>query len=162
MAVLSVIVVLATVSAVWSGLRAGELTAGDPAGNVAFVDDAATNELREQVGAAVKALFSYDYSNLARTERAADSLLVGDAVVQYESSFAAAREQALEQQLVRTTTIRSAGVDELRGDTARLLVILDQQTLRTETNEQTSSAAVLDVVATRSGGEWKIASLAAR
>nr|WP_091674286.1 hypothetical protein [Amycolatopsis marina] len=161
LAVLAVVVVLATVTAVWSGLRAAELTSGDPAGNAAFVDDAATAEVREQVGTAVKALFSYDYSNLARTERAAESLLVGDAVVQYEASFAAAREQATEQKLVRTTTIRSAGVRELRGDSARLLVFLDQQTLRTEKNEQTSSAAVLDVVATRSGGDWRIASLSA-
>jgi Mce-associated membrane protein len=62
-------------------------------------------------------------------------VLVGDAVVQYEGSFAAARSQAQEQKLVRTTTIRSTGVRELRGDTARLLVFLDQQTLRTGANE---------------------------
>lgn len=162
LAVLAAVVVLASATAVWSGLRAGALTSGDPAGNAAFIDEAATAAVREEVEAGVKAIFSYDYSNLARTERAADSVLVGDAVVQYEASFAAARRQAQEQKLVRTTTIRSTGVRELRGDTARLLVFLDQQTLRTETNEQNSSAAVLDIRAVKSDGRWKIASLTAR
>ncbi|MFI6028362.1 hypothetical protein [Amycolatopsis magusensis] len=161
MAALAAVVVLAAGFAVWFGLEAARLSEGDPSANLALVDATATAEVSDQVGSAVKAIFSYDYANLARTERAAGGLLVDKAVTQYQDSFAAAKRQAEEQKLVRTTTIRWTGVRELRGDTARLLVFLDQQTLRPGDNGQTSSAAHLDVQARKIDGAWKIAELTA-
>ncbi|WP_153036962.1 hypothetical protein [Amycolatopsis sp. YIM 10] len=160
-ALLTAVVVLATGCAVWFGVEAGRLSEGDPSANLALVDTAATAEVSDQVGAAVKAIFSYDYANLDRTERAAGGLLVDKAVNQYRDSFAAAKRQAEAEKLVRTTTIRSAGVRELRADSARLLIFLDQQTLRPGENGQTSSAAHLDVHAKKIDGSWKIAELTA-
>lgn len=155
--VLTAIIVLAAGFAVWEWLAARALHTG----NVAVADTAATTEVTGQVGAAVKRIFSYDYGNLDRTERAASSALVDAAVSQYQAGFAAAKDQVTSRKLVRTTTIGSIGVRELRGDSARLLLFLDQQTVDTTTNQQTSSTAALEVNARKIDGAWKIANLAA-
>ncbi|WP_158882626.1 hypothetical protein [Amycolatopsis anabasis] len=157
LAALAAVIVLAAGFAVFAAVRASALRDD----NLALADQAATAEVTDQIGAGVKAIFSYDYSNLARTERAAAGVLVDAAVGQYRDGFAAAGKQATEQKLVRSTTIRAIGVRELHEDTARLLVFLDQQTLRTTENQQTSSAAHLDVTARKVDGAWKIANLAA-
>ncbi|MBK1788373.1 hypothetical protein JHE00_28930 [Prauserella sp. ASG 168] len=158
MAALVAVLVLAIGAAVWSGLEAQRLR--DPGGNVALADEAATREVAEQVSAGLKAIFSYDYNNLARTERAADDVLVGRAVEQYARSFADAKARAQEQRLVRTTTVRSVGVQELAGSEARVVVLVDQQTLHTaEDNRQDTTTAALTVAATRAGGSWKLSSL---
>jgi Mce-associated membrane protein len=155
------VIVLALGCAVWFGIQTRALTAGDPAGNVALVDQTETTSVADQVGAGVKAIFSYDYSNLPRTERAAADILVDSAVTQYRASFAAAEKQAEEQKLIRTTTVRSIGVREIRGDRATVLLFLDQQTLHTANNRQDSTGAQLDITAKRVDGRWKIASLTA-
>lgn len=157
LSVLTAVIVLGMgVSAwVWSQARTAH------GGNVAVADTAATAEVSDQVGAAVKQVFSYDYANLDRTERAASSFLVDAAVSEYQASFAAAKEQAVARKLVRTTTIGSIGVRELTAGEARLLVFVDQQTLNTVTNEQDSSVAALDVEARKVDGAWKIAGMTA-
>ncbi|TVT05968.1 hypothetical protein FNH07_22205 [Amycolatopsis bartoniae] len=157
LAVLTAVVVLAIGAAVWSILQVRAIHGG----NRAVADTTATAEVTDQVGNDVKALFSYDYANLARTERAAASVLVDEAVGQYQSGYAAAKQQALDQKLVRTTTISAAGVQDLRGDTAHVLVFLDQQTLVTTSNQQSSASAALAVTARRVDGTWKIASMTA-
>lgn len=159
--VLAAVLVLALGGAVSFAFQANALNAGDPAGNRALVDPAETGAVTDQVGAAVKAIFSYDFSNLARTERAAADVLVDTAVTQYRDSFAAAKKQAEEQKLVRTTTVRSLGVREIRGDRATVLLFLDQQTLHTANNQQDSAGAQLDITAKRVDGRWKIAALTA-
>jgi Mce-associated membrane protein len=159
--VLAAVLVLALGGAVSFAFQANSLNAGDPAGNRALVDQAETGAVTDQVGAAVKAIFSYDFGNLARTERAATDVLVDTAVAQYRDSFAAAKKQAEEQKLVRTTTVRSIGVREIRGDRATVLLFLDQQTLHTADNKQDSAGAQLDITAKRVDGRWKIAGLTA-
>ncbi|GAA4528398.1 hypothetical protein [Amycolatopsis samaneae] len=150
------IVVVALGCAVWFGVETGLLDSGD---NAALVDQTATAEVTEQVGAAVKAVFSYDYANLARTERAAAEVLAGDAVAQYRDQFAAARKRAEEQKLVRTTTVRSLGVRELRGDDASVLLFLDQQTLAPGGGAPQTSVAQLSVTAKRVDGRWRLSRL---
>ncbi|GAA5160295.1 MULTISPECIES: hypothetical protein [Amycolatopsis] len=157
LAALAAVVVLATGFAVFAALRASAAHGG----NVAVADTRATAEVADQISAGVKALFSYDYANLARTERAAASVLVDEAVGQYRSGYEAAKQQAVAQKLIRTTTIGSIGVSDLRGDTARVLVFLDQQTLVTTTNQQSSASAALSVTARKVDGTWKIASMTA-
>ncbi|MFD8497215.1 hypothetical protein [Amycolatopsis sp. NPDC059657] len=128
-------------------------------GNEALVDARATAEVIDQVGSGVKAVFSYDYANLSRTDRAATDFLADPAATHYRADFAAARTQAEAGKLVRTTTIRSIGVQTLRGDDATLLLFLDQQTLHTESNQQESTAAQLAVTAHRTDGRWKVTAL---
>ncbi|QWF77537.1 hypothetical protein [Amycolatopsis sp. CA-230715] len=156
LAVLTAVIVLATATAVWSGIKAASLGSD----NAALADTGATAEVTEQVGAAVKAIFSFDYANLDRTERASAGMLVDNAVGQYRRSFAAAKKQAGDQKLVRSTTIREIGVRDLHDDTARLLVFVDQQTIGGPP-DQASSTAHLDIGARKVDGTWKIADLIA-
>ncbi|MCU1680691.1 MAG: hypothetical protein JWQ81_1430 [Amycolatopsis sp.] len=157
--VLTGVVVLALGCSVWFGFQAHALTSGDPTANAALVDTATTGEVTDQVGAAVKAVFSYDYSDLARTERAAADVLVDSAATTYHASLAAAEKQSTSEKLVRTTTIRSIGVRELSGDQATVLLFLDQQTLHTVGNQHDSTGAQLLVTAKRVDGRWKLATL---
>ncbi|MEU8419130.1 hypothetical protein AB0C24_40530 [Amycolatopsis japonica] len=150
------ITVLAAGCAVWFGFQASSLGSD---GNAALVDQAATAEVADQVGAGVKAVFSYDYSNLARTERAAADVLTGEATGQYRDQFASARKRAEEGKLVRTTTVRSLGVRSLRGDQAEVLLFLDQQTMTAGGGAPQSTVSQLSVTAQRVDGRWKISQL---
>jgi Mce-associated membrane protein len=155
LALLVAVVALGSGAAVWEWAQVRSLRDG----NAAVADPAATTTVTGQVSEAIKEIFSYDYDNLDRTQRAASSLLVDGAVSQYQTGFAAARQQAVAQKLIRTTTISSIGVRELHGDTARLLIFVDQQTLNTTDNQQSSSAAALDVTAREINGSWKLADI---
>jgi Mce-associated membrane protein len=156
--VLAAVVVLALGCTTWFGIETASLSPGD---NAALVDLSATADVSSEVSDAVKAVFSYDYANLARTERAASEVLTGDAVRQYQTQFASARTRATAQKLVRTTTVRAVGVRSLRGDSADLLLFLDQQTVAQGGGAPTSSVAQLAVTAQRVEGRWKLATLTA-
>ncbi|MFJ7217050.1 hypothetical protein [Amycolatopsis sp. NPDC098790] len=156
--VLAVVVALALGCAVWFGIETASLSPGD---NQALVDSAGTAAVASEVSDAVKSVFSYDYANLARTERAASQVLTGDAVRQYQDQFASARARASAEKLVRTTTVRAVGVRSLVGDDASLLLFLDQQTVAQGGGAPSSSVAQLAVGAKRVDGRWKLASLTA-
>lgn len=153
--VLTIVIIVASGFVVWTWLAERSSLAA----NSAVADTAATTRLTDQVGTAVKEVFSYDYDNLDRTRRAAAAVLVDTATTQYQAVFDAAAGQATADKLIRTTTIASIGARELHGDTARVLVFLDQQTLDTTTGRQTSSSAALDVSARNVDGTWKIAAM---
>lgn len=155
---LAAVVVVALGCAVWFGIETASLSAGD---NLALVDTAATASVSSEVSDAVKAVFSYDYANLPRTERAASEVLTGEAVGQYQAQFAAARTRAEAEKLVRTTTVRAVGVRTLVGDDASLLLFLDQQTVAQGGGAPSSSVAQLAVTAKRIDGRWKLATLTA-
>ncbi|MEU0535033.1 hypothetical protein [Amycolatopsis tolypomycina] len=156
--ILLLVVALALGCTAWFGSKAASLSPGD---NQALVDVSATSDVASQVSDAVKAVFSYDYANLARTERAAAEVLTGDAVRQYQTQFASARPKAVSEKLIRTTTVRAIGVRSLRGDSADLLLFLDQQTVAQGGGAPTSSVAQLAVTAKRIDGRWKLATLTA-
>jgi Mce-associated membrane protein len=155
---LAAVVVVALGCAVWFGIETAALS---PSDNAALVDTAATSSVTAEVGDAVKAVFSYDYANLARTERAASEYLIGDAVRQYQAQFASARTRATAEKLVRTTTVRAIGVRSLVGDDASVLLFLDQQTVAQGGGAPSSSVAQLSVTAKRVDGRWKLATLTA-
>ncbi|MGW0522028.1 hypothetical protein [Crossiella sp. NPDC003009] len=154
--VLSVVLVLATGLAVWAGIAASALR---PSDNSALVDNATTDLVLRQVTDAVRDTFSYDHADTGRTEQAANRVLTDRAIEQYRELFAEVRKVAPEQKLVLTTTIRAAGVRELRGDRATVLVFVDQQMLRTRDNAQNSGAAQLEVGVRREGEAWRIVEL---
>ncbi|MET8996977.1 hypothetical protein [Amycolatopsis sp. NPDC004169] len=155
---LVVVLALALGCTAWFGIEAASLSPGD---NQALVDSSATAEVSSSVSDAVKAVFSYDYANLPRTERAAAEVLTGEAVWQYQTQFASARTRAQSEKLTRTTTVRAIGVRSLRGDSAELLLFLDQQTVTQGGGAPTSSVAQLAVTAKRVDGRWKLATLTA-
>ncbi|HWD03851.1 MAG TPA: hypothetical protein VG674_15520 [Amycolatopsis sp.] len=150
------ITVVALACAVWFAVEAAALR---PSGDQALVDVAATNQVRDEVSSAVKALFSYDYADLARTSRAAAETLAGPAVGEYRAQFATASKRATDGKLIRTTTVRAAGVRTLHGDDATLLLFLDQQTILPGGGTPQSSVAQLAVTAHSVDGRWKITDL---
>ncbi|QUQ66366.1 hypothetical protein [Kutzneria sp. CA-103260] len=135
------------------------LNQAPPMANTALVDTTTTSQVEAQVKTAVENSFSYDYTDTARTEKAAKAVLVGDAMREYEQLFAKVRTQASEQQLVLVSTVRAIAVRELKGDDATLLVFVDQQAVRTGDNGNTSTSAQLTVVAHRTGDSWRITGL---
>ena len=94
--------------------------------NTALTDSAATSEVTGQVTSAINTIFSYDYTDLAETQRAASGLLTGAATCQYNQLFTSIQQQAPQQKLVVTVTVTNTGVELLDGDRARLLVFATQ------------------------------------
>jgi len=135
------------------------LNQSPPMANTALVDTAATTQVEAQVKSAIENSFSYDYTDTARTEKAARSVLVGDAMREYEQLFTKVRTQAADQQLVLVSTVRAIAVRELTQVDATLLVFVDQQAVRTGDNGNTSTSAQLGVVAHWSGTAWQVTGL---
>lgn len=156
--VLAAVVVVSAVASLWFGLAADRLRESPWATNTALVDASGTSSVVDEVGAAVRSVFSYDYGNTDVTERSARQVLAGEAVEQYTALFGEVRRQAVEQQVVFTTTVRSIGVAELTGERARLLVFVDQQELRSG-ERRTSRAGQLEVRAERVDGHWRITAI---
>jgi Mce-associated membrane protein len=154
--VLGVTAVLLGGLAVWFADEADGLRAGAGAHNAALTDAARTSEVKGKVTDAVNTIFSYDYTDMARTERAADGLLTGKAVQQYATMLAQVRAQAPRQKLVLTTTVTDSAVEMLDGDRARLLLFADQRNTRTTNKDTTYAAAMLAVDVVRRNGTWKI------
>jgi Mce-associated membrane protein len=154
---LAVVTVLVGGLAVWFGVQWGH--AKSTSGNTALVDAATTSEVAGQVTAAVNTVFSYDYTNLAKTQQAVSKVLTGTALCQYNELFKQVKQQAPGQKLVLTTTVQDKGVELLQGDRARVLLALDQHDTRAETNQTTDSQAVVAVNAVRQGSAWKISSI---
>jgi Mce-associated membrane protein len=143
--VLAGVIVLAVCAAVWFGMS-GHRTSE----NTALVDVATTTAVADQVGRGIRTVFSYDPSQMDRTSVAAQEVLTGSAIGQYNTLFAQARQT----QQVLTTSVRSVGVMELRGDSARLLVFIDRQILRGDQHE--SASGQLLVTAHRTTDTWRI------
>jgi Mce-associated membrane protein len=160
---LPVVLGLATVLlgglAVWFADEANAVRRQAGAANVALTDPARTSEVTGQVTDAVNALFSYDYTDTAKTQQAENALLTGKAIAQYDQMLAQVRAQAPKQKLVLTTTVTDSAVEMLEGDRARLLVFADQRNTRTSGKDTTYAAAMLAVDASRLHGTWKITNI---
>lgn len=133
---------------------------GSATANQALTDAAATRQVTAAVSAGVTKIYTYSYSDLAATQRAAGQVLTGRAAVQYRQLFPALRAAAA-QRLTVTTRVSRIGVISLTSDSARLLVFLDQTVTRGG-KPGGSVAAQLEVTAELSGGRWLITGIDAR
>lgn len=150
------VALLAALASVWAGIGAAEARGSASAGNAAVADAATTQEVTRQVGDAIAAAFSYDYTDLGRTETSAGRVLTGNARHEFDGMFGKVTELAPAQKAVMTTTARTVGLTELHGDTATALVLVDQQILRGDRGQHGSGSAELTVHAQRFGPDWKI------
>ena len=141
---------------VWATVHASSERGSAAAQNTALTDGAATAAVRREIAAAVNTIFSYNYANTAATRRAAQGLLTGPAVRQYNTLFALVTKNAPAQKLVVTTRVTNTGVEMLNGDRARLLVFANQQDTRAGTSQTSYAGAMFAVTALREGGRWKI------
>ena len=142
---------------VWATLHASSLRSNAAAqANTALTDGPATATVRREISAAVNTIFSYNYADTAATRRAAQRVLTGPAVRQYNTLFALVTKNAPGQKLVVTTRVTNSGVELLNGNRARLLVFANQQDTRAGTGQTSYAGAMFAVTALRQSGRWKI------
>ena len=141
---------------VWATLQANSERSSATAQNTALTDGPATAAVRREIAAAVNTIFSYNYANTAATRRAAQGLLTGPAVREYDTLFALVTKNAPAQKLVVTTKVTNTGVEMLNGDRARLLVFANPQDTRAGTGQTSYAGAMFAVTALRQGSRWKI------
>jgi Mce-associated membrane protein len=154
--VLAAAIVVFAAFGVWATVAAHSLRASATTQNSALSDRPATAEVTRQVSQAVATIFSYSYADTARTKQAAQSLLTGRAIAQYNSLFALVERQAPQQKLIVTTRVTNTGVEYLTGDRARVLVFANQQDTRAGTHQSSYAGTMFAVTAVRSGPRWKI------
>jgi Mce-associated membrane protein len=154
--ILAALMVAAGVVGLWQAHR---LRSDGASRNHALVDATATAQVQSQVSQALVKVLSYDYSNPAPTQQAAAQLLAGAARSQYDTLFSTLQQKAPGQKLVLTAQVQSAAVKTLSGETATLLVFLDQSSQRSSDKQASVSAAQLQVDATEFDGVWKVTGL---
>jgi Mce-associated membrane protein len=142
--------------AVWFAVEAGNTGSGVNEQNTALLDSAATTKVNKQIDAAVNTVFSYNYADTARTKAAAQSLLTGKAIAEYNSLFKLVAQDAPSEKLVLTTTVTNSGVSMLTGNRAQVLIFANQQDTGGSTRSTTDAGAMFSVDAVYQGGGWKI------
>ena len=151
----AVIVVLAGFG-VLATMAAHSLRAEAAPQNIAVTDGAATRAVNRQITSAVNTVFSYSYADTGATRQAAQKLLTGPAIQQYNTYFALVAKDAPSQKLVVTTRVTNSGVELLDGNQARVLVFANQQDTRAGTRQSSYAGALFAVTAVRQGGRWRI------
>ncbi|MCW2839001.1 MAG: hypothetical protein JWR55_484 [Aeromicrobium sp.] len=136
-----------------------DLRSTSAASNHALTDAKTTAQVQAEVSKGLTEVLSYDYADPGRTTSVLDSVLRGDARKEYDTLFTVLQKNAPGQQLVLTATVQGAAVRELEGDTAQLLVFLDQSSRRATDKEASVSAAQISVTAKRTNGAWLITKL---
>jgi Mce-associated membrane protein len=144
---------------IWATAAAHNLRASASGANAALVNAAATKAVAQDVTSAVDTIFSYSYADTARTRAAAQRLLTGQAISQYDQLFALVEQDAPKQKLVVTTRVTNIGVELLAGGRARLLVFANQQDTRAGTSQSSYGGAMFAVTAVSQHGVWKIESI---
>ncbi len=158
-AVLGVATVVVGSFGIWAAVAAHSLRASAADANRAFTDAATTRAVDQQVAAAVNTIFSYSYADTARTRTAAQQLLTGAAIRQYNQLFAIVEQQAPKEKLTVTTRVTTIGVELLTGDRARVLVFANQQDTAAGTAKTTYGGAMFAVTAVNQHGQWRIESI---
>jgi Mce-associated membrane protein len=149
-------------AAVGAGLtvRAAQLRDSPAAANRAFTDAAATSQVIAAVSAGVSEIYSYTYTDLAATRRAARRVLAGQAAVQYDP-LSPELSGAVTERLTVVTRVTRIGVSSLTPGSASLLVFL-RQTATRDGRSAGSVPAQLEITARLTGGRWLITGIDAR
>jgi Mce-associated membrane protein len=158
---LAVTVILALVGGALM-VRTAQLRDDPVIGNQALVDTAANTQVIGDVSNALTKVFSYSYTDTASAEQAARDVLAGVAYRQYEALFSQVVREAPTQELTVTTRVVRAGVIRLTGDTAQLLVFLDQVVTRRGDPAGTTAAAQLAITAQLRNDHWRITDIQSR
>ncbi|HEY9438039.1 MAG TPA: hypothetical protein VIS29_05195 [Streptomyces sp.] len=160
-AVVAVLVVALLAAGGGLFLRGQQLRDTPATSNRALTDTAATTRVAGDISDALGKVFSYSPQATAATKESAKHLLAGKALQQYAALFGQVEKQARDQKLTLTSHVVRAGVTRLTGDSAHLLVFLDQVYAR-EGRAATTAAAQLSVTAELRGGRWQIVDITSR
>ncbi|MFF0476356.1 hypothetical protein [Streptomyces sp. NPDC004284] len=140
---------------------AHQLRTTPSARNHALTDTATTDRVGGDVAEGLARVFSYTPATTDAAERSARTVLAGRAARQYADLLAQVRAKLAAQRITLSTQAVRTGVIELDGDSARLLVFLDQTSRRDE-GAATSAAAQLTVTAKYQSDRWLIVDIKAR
>ena len=147
---------------VFFAVENAEVRGTPSAQNTALVDVGTTAQVSQQVTAALKSIYSFDYTRLDQNEAAARAVITPAFAGQFDQLFRQVRELAPQQQAVVTATMNLVGVQSINDDTATLLVFLDQQATRAQAGgapQQLAAAGRLMVTAQLVDGTWKVAAV---
>ncbi|MFF9428154.1 hypothetical protein [Streptomyces sp. NPDC014746] len=145
----------------WFFHEAHQLRTTPSARNHALTDTAATDRVSGDVADGLARVFSYTPADTDAAERSSRTVLAGRAARQYAELLAQVRANLVDQRITLSTQTVRTGVIELDGNSARLLVFLDQTSRRDEA-AATSAAAQLTVTAEYQGDRWRIVDIKAR
>ncbi|WP_149360530.1 hypothetical protein [Lolliginicoccus suaedae] len=170
------VVVLALVAAIATGVLVGtrgmSALAGGPAAagpaadgagpaadrgsaNRAFVDEAATEQVRQRAVEAVETIFSYSHETLDEDFEAARGYLTESMRENYDSTIGVTEDVARQLGAVVETTVPRAGVAFLGEDEAEVLVLTSVSTVRSDgAVDQASGPLRLELV--QVDGEWLV------
>jgi len=154
----AVTVVLGALGAA-AAVQAHDLRASAATGNDAIVDADATRAVTRDVSSAVNTIFSYSYADTARTKAAAQRLLTGSAIRQYDQLFTLVQQDAPKEKLIVTTRVINVGVELLTAGHARLLVFANEEDSRAGTSQASYGGAMFAVTAVSEHGRWLIESI---
>lgn len=144
--------------AVWFKIEDNEVSAATS--NTALLDVARTSEVKQAATGAVETLFSYDFTNVGKTQDAAKDLLLNDDVRnKYTSLMGEVQRLAPQQKIVVTVKASRSAVIMLEDDRARVMVFVDQTATRTDQNQTSSGSAQLWLQMQYTGGKWKVTDL---
>jgi Mce-associated membrane protein len=152
--ILAVVAVVLAGAAVFFRGKANDLTSGDS--NTALTDSATTSQVKGQLTNAIKATFSYNYTDLDSTEKSVKENLTGKALCEYNMLFGEVKQLAPTQKIVLDTTVRELAVTRIDGDRAEALVYIDQLSTRADLNKTVAVGGQFGVRAQRVGDHWKI------
>lgn len=158
------LLVVLTAAAVFFGIADASLQSTPAAQNSALVDVGTTAQVTQQLGDAVKTVYSYDFARLDQNEAAARAVILPGFEAQYNQLFGQVRKIAPQQQAVVTATIATSAVREIDGDRAVVVIFLDQQVTRAQAGnqpQQLAAAGRLTVTGQLVDGTWKIADVQA-
>jgi Mce-associated membrane protein len=139
---------------------AGRANSGPASGNQALTNAARTRQVTDAVSAGVAGIYSYTYTDLAATTRTAHQVLAGQAAAQY-AELSRMLPAAVSERITVVTKVTEVGVRSLTGDSATLLVFLQQATTR-DGKPAGSVPAQLQVTAHLVRGRWLITGITAR
>jgi Mce-associated membrane protein len=162
--VLAAVTLVLALVAVAAGVSWYQMRHTPAAQNSALTDVAATAQVSQQLGDAVKTVYSYDFNRLDENERAARDVITPEFAAQFDQLFGQVRQLAPQQQAVVTATIAQSAVREIAGDRAVVLVFLDQQATRAASGDQPQQLAAagrLTVTGQLVDGRWRIAAVQA-
>ncbi|MFB6631896.1 hypothetical protein ACFCWY_18520 [Streptomyces sp. NPDC056362] len=145
----------------WFFHEAHQLRTTPSARNHALTDTAATDRVSGDVADGLARVFSYTPADTDAAERSSRTVLAGRAARQYAELLAQVRANLVDQRITLSTQTVRTGVIQLDGNSARLLVFLDQ-TSRRDQAAATSAAAQLTVTAEYQGDRWRIVDIKAR
>lgn len=129
----------------------------DATGNAALINVDETQQAKKEMSKAAERLFSFDYRDIDKTERAAKDLLGNSEVKhKYDTLMEEVKRLAPEQKAVVSVDATESAVVNLHDDQAKVMVYVDQTSKRKKSEKTASGGAALWLTGELHDGDWKV------